>query len=116
MGYQIELTDHDLVIEKKHFPEVMSALMGMNGKGFGYFTTISEEDDIIDRFECARYEVYFNEDGDLVLVDFTGEKFADDDKIWRRLSGFVKPGSYMEWLGEDGATWTVKFNPYTWWG
>jgi hypothetical protein len=43
-------------------------------------------------------------------IEFEGEKFGDDDVLFRAIGPFVQAGSWIEMLGEDGAYWRWVFD------
>lgn len=64
-------------------------------------------------FDDWRYKATFNEDGDIIRIDFTGEKIGDEIEFFKAIAPYVKPGSYLEMSGEDGARWRWYFDGVT---
>ncbi len=46
-------------------------------------------------------------------LEFTGEKIGDDITLFRVIAPYVKKGSFIEMVGEDGARWRWTFNGVT---
>jgi hypothetical protein len=49
-------------------------------------------------------------DGSIAIVDFTGQSFGDEDLLFAAIAPFVRPGSYIDMAGEDGAMWRWLFH------
>lgn len=60
-----------------------------------------------------RWHPKTNDAGDIVKVQFDGEKSGDDMYLWTAIAPFVEPNSYIEMQGEDGAQWRWVFDGKT---
>lgn len=49
------------------------------------------------------------EGGDITRLWFVGEKWRDQDEPLKVIAPFVKHGSFVEMLGEDGERWRLTF-------
>jgi hypothetical protein len=47
--------------------------------------------------------------GDIIAIEFEGQKLGDDDLLFATLAPFVESGSCIEMEGEDGNTWRWEF-------
>jgi hypothetical protein len=56
-----------------------------------------------------RWHPKTDNDGNIVKVQFDGEKVGDDMYLWTALAPFIEPG-YIEMQGEDGALWRWVFD------
>jgi len=65
--------------------------------------------DLQTAFEAWRYKVTIDDKGNLVIDDFNGEKWGDDEIFYDTIAPFVKSGSLIEVRGEDGDTWRHVF-------
>jgi hypothetical protein len=60
--------------------------------------------------EAWRWEAGLDEEtGDVVHLNFQGEKMGEDEELWKAIAPFVESGSYLQISGEDGATWRWCF-------
>jgi hypothetical protein len=48
-------------------------------------------------------------DGSIVSLEFLGEKHGDEDILFAALSPYVRSGSYIEVVGDDGVIWRWVF-------
>jgi len=48
--------------------------------------------------------------GDIVGLDFRGEKLGDDEVLLKALAPFVESGSFIQMSGEDGHSWRWCFD------
>lgn len=53
------------------------------------------------------------ETGDIISLDFGGEKWGDDRLLFDTLAPYVEAGSKIEYLGEDGNKWRFVFDGKT---
>ena len=126
MGYCIEMKDSNFVIKKENLakaleslksvfvPENMTCKDYVNGKEFPHFSwvntkTVLESTTLEEAMEEIRYNPIHNLDGDICDVEFTGEKYGDEDIFFTSLAPYVEPDSYICFEGEDGATWKWIF-------
>jgi len=58
--------------------------------------------------EC-RWDIDFDEEDNVIEIDFTGEKLGSDEAIFNAIAPFVKEGSFIEMRGEDGEMWRWVF-------
>lgn len=60
-----------------------------------------------------RWDCFIDESGDLVEINFNGEKLGDDAILLKAIAPFVEAGSYIEMEGEDGCYWKWIFDGKT---
>ena len=127
MGYCIEMTDSKFVIKKENFqkaldnfksvfvPENMTCIDYIGHKYEPHFRWVDTnralnsktlEDVLIE----IRYKPFFNANGDIVQVEFTGEKYGDEYTFFSALAPYVEDGSCLGFEGEDGLKWEWRFN------
>lgn len=56
-----------------------------------------------------RYEPEQRNDGSVEVVRFMGEKWGDDETLYRTIAPFVRDVCRIECRGEDGALWAYDF-------
>jgi hypothetical protein len=59
--------------------------------------------------EELRWPIEYDTEGNIVDVEFNGEKYWDDEVIFEAIAPFVKDGSYIQMQGEDGERWRWVF-------
>jgi hypothetical protein len=82
----------------------------MNGVDFHSFHTFP---DAMDAWRWPVQEDATNDDetfGDIIGIEFTGEKMGDDEKLFAAIAPFVEKGSYIEMQGEEGDIWRWVFD------
>ena len=60
-----------------------------------------------------RWDCSINDAGDLVEINFDGEKLGDDPILLEAIAPFVEAGSYIEMEGEEGCHWKWCFDGKT---
>ena len=46
---------------------------------------------------------------DVTVMYFQGEKWGDDERLWRVLAPFIEDGGAVEMTGEDSTLWRYRF-------
>ena len=64
---------------------------------------------IEDALKAWRWNGDFDQDGNLLLVYFLGEKLGDETHLFSAIAPFVEDGGYIEMQGEDGCLWRWLF-------
>lgn len=127
MGYYVEQIGGKFTILSENFDRALSAIKAlmkneneMSGgswsggkqteRWFAWVntSTVLEATTLADALTEWRWEPEENEEG-IYLINFRGEKWGDDDKLFHALAPFVKCGSYISFRGEDGALWQFYF-------
>ena len=127
MGYCIEQTDSNFIIKKENFrdalnnlkavftPDKMTCIDYIRGKKIPHFSWVSTDivldaETLEEALEEIRYNPIFNGNGDIINVEFIGEKYGDEEIFFTALAPFVEKDSYISFEGEDGCKWTWWFN------
>lgn len=127
MGYYIEMTDSNFIIKKSNFEKALKNLKGVfipknmtchdyvNGKKYPHFMwvntrTVLDSTTLEEAMTGIRYIPIYNVNGDICNVEFTGEKYGDENIFFSAIAPCVKDGSYLLFEGEDGSKWTWNFN------
>lgn len=59
------------------------------------------------------YDFELDNDGNIVDVEFIGEKLRDDFAKFRSIASYVKDGSFIEMIDEQGEQWRWVFKDGT---
>lgn len=126
MGYCIKMTNSNFAIKKENFekalknlkdiftPENMTCYDSIGGKRYFHFRwvnteTVLESEELGEALEEIRYTPEYNENGDICDVEFTGEKYGDEEIFFKALAPYIESGSYLCFEGEDGDIWKWVF-------
>jgi hypothetical protein len=60
--------------------------------------------------EAWRWQIIEDAEGNVVDIDFNGEKLGDDDAFLHAIAPYVEANSFIEMSGEDGALWRWVFD------
>jgi hypothetical protein len=110
MGYSMDQIAVRILIPQEKQEQALAALQSHIADGTRYLT-FCQEDYLADATTLAnalaacRYETAKNEAGDIIDVSFIGEKFGDDDVIWRLLAPSMRIGDFIAFRGEDNEVW-----------
>lgn len=62
------------------------------------------------RWEADTTKWISHTNGDIIALNFTGEKWGDDTMLFEAIAPYVESGSFIEMEGEDGSRWKWAFN------
>ena len=88
-----------------------------SGRHYAWMNGTSLEAGTCSSFEQAmrdwRYPVETDDNGNVIDINFSGEKLGDEDQLWSAIAPFVTAGSYIAMMGEDGSHWRWFFDGAT---
>lgn len=106
MGYNVTLTDSKFFIADEDKRAAFKALKER--------FTFKEARCLEEALEAFSYTPEVDEEDNIVGIDRWCEKLGyDEDEMFSIIAPFVKSGSYIEMLGEDGERWRWIFNDGT---
>jgi len=111
MGYLITQEDADFFVAKKDVDafvaDAKKALTTLPAWCHrGYHDRLQSLSDVLD---CWSYQATLDAKGNIVGLEFLGEKLLEQPILWDAVAPLVREGSYLEMLGEDGARWRWVF-------
>jgi len=124
MGYCMYQKNCYMFIDKKDFDAVIEAVKnllkrveeiggGCNGsqRTFSWVDSYELQNSvsISDVFNSWRWEVGFDENGNINLFEFAGEKLGDDEILFSAIAPWVRENSYIQMQGEDDDMWRWYF-------
>jgi len=119
MGYWIEQRDSAFLLQKANFKKALKALQALAKKAaegevsLDWITpsAIIEAKTIKEALVAIRWEPsIYDETGDVIGLEFTGQKSGSDLQLFNEIAPFVEAGSYIEMQGEDGEVWRWVFD------
>jgi len=130
MGYCMNQRGSDILItteqQKKAFKPVRKKLLDeVDEKGGGgswkggkkvescyswvNMSEIKRAKSLIDILNAFRWTPEIDDKGDIINVNFEGEKLGDDKILFDAIAPYVESGSYIEMIGEDDSLWRWIF-------
>ena len=110
MGYYMDQVGADFFIAKENFPDVIRAIHQMDSDGSWVRSEFRETTDLEEIFNCWRWEIFFDEDGNVTDITFRGEKLGDDEVLFKAIAPYVKKGSFIQMNGEGTDQWRWVVN------
>ncbi len=124
MGYCITQQASVFHVAADKFDAAVKAIQALAGKGksYSWVNKFDHLDDFVEIMEEWRYEIGIAEKdqdvalgikakkGDVLDIQFIGEKLGSDEVLFAAIAPFVTSGSYVEFSGEDGSQWRYVFN------
>lgn len=134
MGYYVNTEDVDIFLDKKHFDDVYKQMCELNdhdelkrgGRSprteeyttrynpnvwfswmdYNYPETCS---DMIAILVALGFDYRLDDDGNLVDLFYDNNKMGNEDYFLACFAGYIKPGSYITYKGEDDVYWRYFF-------
>ena len=116
MGYCITVTCSGMVIPKAKVKKALEAIKAISVKENGHYAWVNhdgKQTDLVEAFEGWLYEAVEEENGNITIGNFNGEKQGDDEILWKAIAPFIKKGGEVKYRGEDGFQWKYVFDGKT---
>lgn len=117
MGYHMFLLHSDIFIsQEKHDSALATIKSAMAAEGKREeFAFVSKQscllvETFVDVMRIWRWLPECDDDGNIVSLDFLGEKLGNEDFLFGVIAPFVKDGSNVQMAGEDGRVWQWLFH------
>jgi hypothetical protein len=120
MGYYMQQVSAGGVhIPKDKFQDVLKAIQSLHGKetitdsGGKHFSWVDYNfyniDNLKEMLEEWRWKPVFDDKGDIVKLEFWGEKIGDENLLFNAIAPCVTSGGYIQMMGEDHSEWRWVF-------
>ena len=112
MGYEISLMDQSFYIAKENINGALCAI-NKTAEEFKekYSYNIEIHSHIYEAFNYHSYHVAEDNDGNIIDINYESYKLRDEfEFLFKPVALFVKDGSYIQMLGEDGQMFRWVFN------
>ena len=124
MGFHMQQIGGVFTLKRSNEKGALAAIKALAGKetikdGSGaHFSWVDSDfaekyDNLHDMMEEWRWELEYDDNGDVDAIQFTGEKIGDDLLLFQAIAPFVEAGSYIEMQGEDLSKWKWSFDGTT---
>ena len=117
MGYCMTIEDQEFLIKKKNMAGALAAIKAIVGEGRFSWVNAKEYQDaetLEDALMAWRWPPYMNKSanpkGEIVNLEFDGEKSGDEDILFRAIAPCVESGSFISMRGADGCRWRWLFH------
>jgi hypothetical protein len=120
MGYYVDMDMHGVRIDRENIPRCLSLINKLHEPDprEGGVRTYSWVDsppkggwtDIRIAMSAWRYDAELDDEGNLLVWGFSGEKLGDDEILWEQIAASINPGALIECRGEDGCIWAWKID------
>lgn len=115
MGYHVSIDLYDLVIPQEHEHACLAAINALMTTWYSWIDQPPTPDGYASLVEACvawRYEAFTTESGDTEIGAFMGDKWGDDEVLYRAIAPFVTttgdPTITIE--GGDGESWRYRFS------
>ena len=121
MGYHMWMRKCNFVMREENHKKALGAIKSLAGqetitfdRGPSHFSWVDTEtflkaQHIEDALHEWRWKAEFGDNGDIVSIDFIGEKLGDCTIMFNAIAPYVEDESFIEMCGEDGYVWRWVF-------
>jgi hypothetical protein len=111
MGYCMTQEESKFFIAAENKANALEAMKSLPSKKYSWVeaSEYMNTETLEEALEAWGFCADVDDDGSVVDIEFEWEKAGDEDVMLKAISDWVKPGSYIQMLGEDGARWRWKF-------
>ena len=110
MDYYMTQSYQAFFITAKNIQKVMKAISILGGRRYSWVDpNFPSCETLKDMFAAWRWDIGFDEDGNVDDIQFNGEKLGDDKILFDAIAPFVDEDSYIEMSGEESAEWRWYF-------
>lgn len=122
MGYCMYLQDSRFTVRQHNRANLFLVLKRLSHEaakrprgGYSWVDTraLADAGTDTEALKLWRWEPSHNAAGDIVDLDFFGEKLGEDAVLFMAIAPFVERGSYLVMHGEDGEVWRWYFDGTT---
>lgn len=98
----------------KAFPEVQKSLLAERAKRDMSYDWVNDCDvtnakSLADILTAFRWRPSFDDDGNIISICFSGEKYGSDEILFNIIAPYVTEGSFIEMAGEGSDMWRWLF-------
>lgn len=108
MGYNIIQQETQFFLDKSNLEAVHQALLNVTSdcKWFD-MADASELVNVVDQFG---WYLEFNDNGNVNYIEFLQMYVGEEKRLFDTIAPYVKPGSYIQMVGEDDTIWRWFFD------
>jgi hypothetical protein len=120
MGYYIYQHDTEFHIKKKNFDKALQALKDACQKkiddkqeydiGFADPAVVLESTSLIKALNEFSWDPLIDGNGDIIDIEFEGEKMGAEELLFKTLAPFVQKKSHIDIEGSDSEWWQWYFD------
>lgn len=120
MGYCISVSVPNFNIKKENKEAALKAIQNLAGQETiqighkPHFSWVNHDfytiDNLEQMFKEWRWHPFTDQEGNITELEFTGEKYGDDEILFKTLAPFIEDNSQINFRGEDGDKWQYRFN------
>ena len=109
MGYYMHQTGGKFILRRSQIEQALDALREAGKVTIDLKGTFTEQ--LVDVFHDWSWRLDLDEQtGDIIDVQFEGEKSVRDEDLFRAIAPFVEAGSFITMMGQDDESWRWYFD------
>lgn len=111
MGYGMYMRKSSFFIPSEKLNDLIKTIKAMPRDDYTYVRDYFKDDNTTeDLFHTWRWDIEFDEEKNINKISFRGENIGDDYELFKTIARFVKKGSFIEMVGDDGDLWQWFFD------
>jgi len=113
MGYCIHMEDAQFSMKRVDKKKALAAVKALGDQAWVNGDTIAKCRNLRDAMDLYSWPIEEDEDDIVVDIAFHGEKAGDELELFKAIAPWVKKGSYIHIVGEDGTHYRYLFDGKT---
>lgn len=109
MGYYMSLQCSHFSIKEENKAAALKAVKEVDYQSWSRGDH-SKAKTLDEAMSCLRWPIVEDDDGNVIDINFDGEKFGDDELLFKALGPYVEAGCYIQMSGEDNSMWRWAFD------
>lgn len=109
MGYCMSLEQAKFCIKKRNKLKALYAVKALKNGSWVDDGALYETKTLEGAMHAWRYVITEDDKHNVDAIVFVGEKFGDDERLFKTLAPYIENGSFLEFHGEDGHMWRYVF-------
>jgi hypothetical protein len=110
MSYYVKHTGGRFTIRKASFDVALKALKGTKNLQWADKKAFNRIKTLESFLAKHLWNADIDGNGDIIGIDYDGENLGESDLIFSVLGPYIKGGSYIEMMGEEGESWRYVFD------
>lgn len=109
MSYGMKQRGSNFFIAAENKPAALEAIKELSGRHFDWVKTFIDARTLEIALQAWRWGTETDDENNIMEITFEGQNSGDEKILFTAIAPFVREGSYIEMVGEEGDLWRWTF-------